>query len=164
MPWRPDQLRLAVSSYLIDTPPRPEYVQVTGDAWSVAFEPFALDLAPAAIEGIRHLLLHVDLREVSGNFPGRAGVRCRATVQANALFQVRTMGSDAEGRGASVASWDQALAGIRHLWYRLMRADVSIREIETVPENTGYRIIPATDEWILGVATMNFLFPDSLEA
>jgi hypothetical protein len=164
MTHRPDQLRLDISDDIGAAVARPEYIQVAGDAFRASYEPMAPDLVPEQLEGLRHLLYHVEVRDITFSTRDKDKTRCRAVVNVYALCAIRTMGEDDEGRGAPVESWDQALAIARHLWYRLSSCDRRIMDIETIPEESSYTVTPLTVDWLMPSVRIPVLFYDTLEA
>ena len=164
--YRPDQLLDSLTGLVTSTIALDEYKQLQGDAWTAAYEPFAPDLIPEDIAGLRHLMVYLEMREIGPVSADNTGVRMRATLDAYAMFAIRTRGETSEGVGAAVVSFRQALAGTRHLWYILADADQSINGITTLTDEglTAFRVIPTPLDWHMGHVRIPILFTDSLGA
>jgi len=164
--YRPDQLLESLSDLVASISAHDSYKQVTADAWNKAYEPFAPDMIPEDIAGLKHLMFYLDLREIGPVHIDNSGVRLRATLDAYAMFAIRTRGENADGVGAAVVSFRQALLGTRHLWYTLARADERINGITTLVEEglTAYRVIPTSLDWHMGHVRIQIIFTDSLGA
>lgn len=163
MTYRPDQLRDALSDLVGALQPRVEYVQntTTDTQWTQSHEPFAPDLIPEDIAGMRHMLYHLEIREVG--LESRVGneTMLRTTVDAYCLSAILPAGNY-----APVESWNQALCMARHLWFTLADADKHLGGITSIVDQgeTFYRVIPTSLEWLMGHVRISYLFPDSLEA
>lgn len=161
--YRPDQLRDALSDLIEDQTPLDEYIQnaATDTAWRASQEPMAPDLQPEDVAGLRHMLFHVEIREVGIETRIGNDTRLRAVIDAYCLSAIRPRGDH-----AAVKSWGQALAMTRHMWFTLADSDRHIGGITSIVEQgeTSYRVIPLTVEWLMGHVRIPILFTDTMEA
>jgi len=164
--FRPDQLLSALNALVSGTAALEEYKQLTTDAWNAAYEPFAPDLIPEDIAGLKHLMYYIEAREVGPVSAVGSRLQMRATIDAYAMFMIQTRGETEDGTGAAINSFRQALAGTRHLWYVLADADSSIAEITTLTDEglTAFRVMPMTVDWHMGHVRIPILYFDTLGA
>ena len=159
MSWTASSLRAEISTVIAGLTPQATYQQISSDAWVPSQAPFAVDLGMEETY-LRHMIYHVEIRDVDVISIERIGVRHRVVVSVYAILAIRPLGDHAQ-----VDSWDQALAAVRHLWYALMDLPTQIADITpTLGDEGGYGVAPITDEYLIGYATVPIIYTDSLEA